>query len=390
MNVMKIKFLPKYLLIACLSLFVISCSDDDDVVVDNTVTPPSDYTFERNGATSVSYSGQTARLKMANELSSAMNNASSTKSGLTNMFDNGTGFSDATLDATGKKIGNKTFASAVASSTVKPKFDAWITDFVDNVAPKFAVTATNGSAGFLQDAGSTKKRYVNANGHELNQLFTKGLIGGMAADQIVNGYLSPAKLNGAKAGNDAGTMYAEGKNYTSMEHYWDEGFGYLYGLDDQKKPTLGATGDVLLNKYAKKIEDSNSPGIAKKIYDAFILGRAAIVAKNYTVRDAQAVIIQQEISKIIGYKAVDYLEDFVNKATAGVAGSGEWRAAAFHSLSEGYGFILSLQVTNDGTGKPYFTNSEVNTMLAKMSNFWTVNNADLTAMANDIKTKMSL
>jgi hypothetical protein len=386
---MNLKLISKYFSIALVSLLIISCSDDDDVV-DNTVTPPSDYTFERSGATSVSYSGQTARLKMAIELSGAMNSSTATKTGLTNMFDNGTGFSDATLDATGKKVGGKTFASATASSTVKPKFDAWIVDFIDNVQPKFAVTATNGSAGVLVDAGSTKKRYVNANGHELNQLFTKGLIGGMATDQIVNGYLSPAKLNGAKADNDAGTMYAEGKNYTAMEHYWDEGFGYLYGLDSQKSPTLGAGGDVLLNKYAKKIEDKNSPGIAKIIYDAFVLGRAAIVAKNYTVRDAQAKIIQINISKIIGFKAVDYLEDYVSKATAGAGGSDEWRAAAFHSLSEGYGFILSLQVTNDGTGKPYFTNAEVNTMLAKMSNFWTVSNSDLTAMAADIKSKMAL
>ena len=385
---MKLKFLP--LFISCIFLVLSSCSNDGDDVVDNTVTPPSTYKFERDSKTTISYSGQTARLKMANELSSMMNSSTASQSGLDNMFNKGTGFTDTTLDATGKNVGGKTFASAIAASTVKPKFNAWIVDFVNNVKPKMSSVASNGSAGFIQDAGSTKKRYFNDKGHELNQLFTKGLIGGMAADQIVNGYLSPAKLNGAKADNDAGTMYAEGKNYTAMEHYWDEGFGYLYGLEaDETSPTLGATGDVLLNKYAAKIEASNSPGIAKIIYDAFIMGRAAIVAKNYTVRDEQAKIIQIHISKIIGYKAIDYLNSYVDKAKAGVAGV-EWRADAFHALSEGYGFILSLQVTNDGTGKPYFTNSEVNAMLAKMSNFWTVSNADLTAMAAEIKTKMDL
>jgi len=385
---MKLKFLP--LFISCIFLFLSSCSNDGDDVVDNTVTPPSTYKFERDSKTTISYSGQTARLKMANELSSMMNSSTASQSGLDNMFNKGTGFTDTTLDATGKNVGGKTFASAIAASTVKPKFNAWIVDFISNVKPKMSSVASNGSAGFIQDAGSTKKRYFNDKGHELNQLFTKGLIGGMAADQIVNGYLSPAKLNGAKADNDAGTMYAEGKNYTAMEHYWDEGFGYLYGLEaDETSPTLGATGDVLLNKYAAKIEASNSPGIAKIIYDAFIMGRAAIVAKNYTVRDEQAKIIQIHISKIIGYKAIDYLNSYVDKAKAGVAGV-EWRADAFHALSEGYGFILSLQVTNDGTGKPYFTNSEVNAMLTKMSNFWTVSNADLTAMAAEIKTKMDL
>ena len=388
---MKFKFLPLYTFIACTSLFLTSCSGDNDDVVDNTVTPPSTYKFERANATTISYSGQIARLKMANELSSMMNSSAASQSGLDNMFNKGTGFNDATLDATGKNIGGKTFGSDIASATVKPKFDAWIVDFVSNVKPKMASVASNGSAGFIQDAGSTKKRYFNDKGHELNQLFTKGLIGGMATDQIVNGYLSPAKLNAAKAGNDAGTMYSEGKNYTAMEHYWDEGFGYLYGLEaDRTSPTLGATGDVLLNKYAAKIEASNLPGIAKIIYDAFIMGRAAIVAKNYSVRDEQSKIIQIHISKIIGYKAIDYLNSYVDKAKAGGVAGVEWRADAFHALSEGYGFVLSLQVTNDGTGKPYFTNTEVDAMLAKMSNFWTVSNADLTAMATEIKTKMAL
>ena len=379
---MKLKFLPLYLFIACASLFLTSCSDDDDAVVDITVTPPSTYKFERNGKSTVSFSGQTSRLKMAGELYSGMKSSSSTKAGLNNMFNNGTGFSDATLDASGKKVGNKTFASSVSSATVKPMFDAMITDFADNVIPNWSTTAADGTAGKMTDSKRTV--YINAKGHELTQLFTKGLIGGMTMDQIVNGYLSAAKLDTGtnRSDNDAGTLVS-GKDYTQMEHYWDEGFGYLYGEEaDVENPTLG--NGVLLSKYAGKVDGSNSPGIGKIIYDAFKMGRAAIVAKNYTVRDAQAKIIQMHISKIIGYKAHDYLNDYVTKAAAGTP------ADAIHALSEGYGFIMSLQVTNDGTGKPYFTNAEVNTMLAKIENFWTVSSADCTSMANDIKAKMNL
>ena len=379
---MKLKFLTLYLFIACVSLFLTSCSDDDDAVVDITVTPPSTYKFERNGKSTVSFSGQTSRLKMAGELYSGMKSSSSTKAGLNNMFNNGTGFSDATLDASGKKVGNKTFASSVSSATVKPMFDAMITDFADNVIPNWSTTAADGTAGKMTDSKRTV--YINAKGHELTQLFTKGLIGGMTMDQIVNGYLSAAKLDTGtnRSDNDAGTLVS-GKDYTQMEHYWDEGFGYLYGEEaDVENPTLG--NGVLLSKYAGKVDGSNSPGIGKIIYDAFKMGRAAIVAKNYAVRDAQAKIIQMHISKIIGYKAHDYLNDYVTKAAAGTP------ADAIHALSEGYGFIMSLQVTNDGTGKPYFTNAEVNTMLAKIENFWTVSSADCTAMANDIKAKMNL
>ena len=65
-------------------------------------------------------------------------------------------------------------------------------------------------------------------------------------------------------------------------------------------------------------------------------------------------------------------------------------ADAFHALSEGYGFIMSLQFTNDGNDAPYFTKSEVDAMLSKLSNFWTVNNSDLTSMVSQIKSKMSI
>jgi hypothetical protein len=379
---MNLKLISKYFSIALVSLLIVSCSDDDDVVVDNTVTPPSTYKFERSGATSVSYGGQSTRLKMAKVLYNGMKDNTSTKAGLDAMFA-GSGFADATLNGTGKQIASKTFASSVASSTVKPIFDGWINDFTTNVIPNWSTTASNGTAGKLTDAGGGRTVYVNAKGHELTQLFTKGLIGGMAADQILNGYLSTAKLDGGTniADNNAGTV-VEGKSYTNMEHYWDEGFGYLYGLEPNAEiPAFGGSADVLLNKYLGKSQFAEEQ---KLIYDAFIMGRAAIVAKNYTVRDAQAKIIQMNISKVIGEKAMDYLKSFVELKAAGTF------ADALHALSEGYGFILSLQVTNDGTGKPYYTNAEVNTMLAKLDNFWTLDPAVCTTMAAEIKTKMSL
>ena len=116
------------------------------------------------------------------------------------------------------------------------------------------------------------------------------------------------------------------------------------------------------------------------VFDAFKLGRAAIVAGDYDVRDAQAKIIMIHLSKVVGYKAVDYLNSYMSKKSA-------TPADAIHALSEGYGFILSLMFTNDGTGKPYFSEAEVNTMLSKMSNFWTVKDSDLTTMVNYIKSK---
>merc|ERR1712176_45620 len=62
-------------------------------------------------------------------------------------------------------------------------------------------------------------------------------------------------------------------------------------------------------------------------------------------------------------------------------------ADAIHALSEGYGFIFSLPFTNDGAGKPYFTEEEVEGFLTKMNYFWTVDDADLTDIVAQVQTR---
>ena len=135
-------------------------------------------------------------------------------------------------------------------------------------------------------------------------------------------------------------------------------------------------------KYLKKVNDSNEPGIAEKIYKAFVVGRAAIVAKDYHERDNQARIIQRLLSKVIAYKSVDYLNDYMSKNTAGN------KADALHALSEGYGFIYSLQFTNGGMR--YFTKTEVDIMLFQLKDFWNVDNTILGNTINGIKSRFNM
>ena len=369
---------------------------ETETVTQNVYILPEEYSFTRNGLQTVYYTGQTARLKMATELKGHMNDNSKTKDQLNTMFNSGTGFTDSTLDSSGKKVGNKTASSPVASATVKPLFDGWIEDFTSNVAPAVSsnATASSGVAGSYTDTrddGTTGRTVkLNAKGFELNQIFSKGLIGAFQVDQIVNNYLSFSKLDGAREDNDNG-VYGykndQAENYiTKMEHYWDEGFGYLYGLDSQFKPGLGdaATGKdtANLNYYLNKVNSKEEPGISQKIYDAFIAGRAAIVAKDYDERDKQAGIVSAEISKVIGYKAESYLRDGAEDITNGM-----W-ADAHHALSEGYGFILGLQFTKNSEGNPYMNNEQVNSLLSRLSagdgGFWERTPEELNTMADEI------
>lgn len=358
-------------MLAVSTLVFTSCSEDNDPVVDNTVKAPATYKFERGGKSTVSFSGQTTRIKMATEIASALKKTSKTEAELKAMFAhkaNANDFSDAALNPSSKSVRSKTAASADYFSTnttdanaIKDQFDTWITKQVTEVFPNWNSTAEAGKAGKLQESGGGSTRYITAKGYELNQIFAKGLIGALMADQMLNNYLSTAVLDAGDnvKENNSGTV-ASGKSYTTMEHKWDEAYGYLYGAEaDGAVPALGA--DSFLNKYLGKVNaDSDFNTIAKEIYEAFKLGRAAIVAKNYTVRNQQAAIIREKISQVIAIRAVYYLQQGKNKW------SGD-KAAAFHDISEGLGFIYSLQFTRKAdTKSPYFTKSEVEGYLSSL------------------------
>ncbi|WP_440880925.1 DUF4856 domain-containing protein [Tenacibaculum sp. C7A-26P2] len=358
-------------IIAVVTVVFTSCSDDDvqEVIIPVTpdtpeVTAPPTYKFERGGESTVSFSGQTTRIKMAEEIIDALKNPTDfndiTK--LNNMFNHQAGvndFSEADLNASSKSVRSKTAASAdyfsgtAEAVSIKEVFDGYMSKQVSEVFPNWEVDAVEGTAGKIQEVGGST-RYVNAKGLEYNQAFNKGLIGALMVDQMLNNYLSPAVLDGGtnKEDNDAGTL-AQDKNYTTMEHKWDEAYGYLYGNEvNPEVPVLGA--DSFLNKYLKRVnDDTDFSGIKEEIYDAFKLGRAAIVAKDYELRDTQANIIKEAISKVIAIRAVYYLQTGKNNLTTDLA-------SAFHDLSEGYGFVYALRFTrNTTTQQPHLPVAEI-------------------------------
>ncbi len=374
------------------ALMLTSCSSDDDVNQPIVVVAPTTYVFERNGNSSVSFSGQTTRILMAGELASALKDNDQTEMQLDEMFADGTGFDNANLNTSGKTIRSKVAASmdyfssnSTDATAIKAQFDSWIASQVSEVFPNWDNEATAGNAGQLQEAGGGSTRYISAKGLEFNQAFAKSLIGALMTDQILNNYLSPAVLDAGdnRANNDNDVLDSD-KDYTTMEHKWDEAYGYLYGNEaNPAVPVLDA--DSFLSKYLSRVEnDSDFTGIAAEIYDAFKLGRAAIVAKNYTVRDEQANIIKEKISKVIGVRTVFYLQ--AGKTTLGT----DW-ASSFHNLSEGYGFVFSLQFTRKpGTTEPYLTKQEVDGFLDQLmtgNGFWDLTPAILDDISSTIASK---
>ncbi|MFD2561636.1 DUF4856 domain-containing protein [Aquimarina rubra] len=399
---MKIKSLIQ---VVCVSGTIIfgSCSSDDDTAPVVQIETPATYEFERGGESTVSFSGQTTRIAMAEAIVSKLLDNSSTEAVIDAMFDhqeNADDFEDADLNASDKNVRSKTAASvdyfsanATDAAAIKADFDGWIKSQVDEVFPNWSITATAGTPGVLQEGGADgANRYVNAKGLEYNQAFAKSLIGALMTDQALNNYLGTAVLDEAdNIANNDNEVVAEGKPYTTMEHKWDEAYGYLYGASvnpANPNATIGLD-DNFLNKYIGRVEgDADFEGIAEEIYNAFKLGRAAIVAKNYTVRDQQATIIKEKISEIIAIRAVYYLQQGKTKLEAATIDY----ASAFHDLSEGFGFIYSLQFTRrSDSNTPYFTRTEVQSLIDDLmsgtNGLWDVTPETLETMSETIASK---
>ncbi|NER10727.1 protein of unknown function [Muriicola jejuensis] len=378
--------------------FFISCSNDSgENPIELQVDPPATYTFARNGSTTVDFSGQTTRLLMGGELEQALKDPSQTVASLQAKYAHQAGvanFNDADLNASDKNLKTKTAASAeffssnsAAQADIRADFDSWLEAQATEVFRNWNTAAAPGIAGQIADGSST--RYVSGSGLEYDQLVIKGLMGAVMTDQALNNYLSPLVLDeGDNVSNNDSGVTEDGKNYTTMEHKWDEAYGYVFGLNaDPANPNNDLGADSFLNKYVGRVEsDPDFSGIADQIYQAFKLGRAAIVAGNYEVRDEQAALIRGKISDIIGIRAVYYLiqAKLVLEQPQPAYGT------VFHDLSEAYGFIYSLQFTRKpGSQEPYFSRAEVQSLLTDLvddgsNGLWDVQPQTLQDLADSI------
>lgn len=402
LNKMKVfKSLQTSLLGATILILSASCSKEEmPGSSDSGVEAPATYAFERNGQSTVSYEGQTMRLAMGKELNAALLDFTKTKAELLAMYANQDSlgndvdpFSNPDLNNSDKSLRSKSAASydyfsmnVTEGAAIRAQIDAWIEAQVDEIFPFVNQAASPGVPGQVAD-GATP-RYVNAKGLEFDQAVGKSLIGALTLDQLLNNYLSAAVLDAGsnREDNEAGIL-AEGQNHTIMEHKWDEAYGYLFGGAANGAEPLASLGgdDDFLNKYLGRLEgDPDFAGVAQRIFDAFKLGRAAIVGGDYDLRDAQADIIREELSEMIGIRCAFYLQ------AAKKAFANKEDGAALHDLSEAYGFIYSLRFThNVADDSPYFTGAEVSGILNDLMGdgshgLWDVSDQTLDDLSNRI------
>lgn len=378
-----------------LGIGLVSCSSDDNGSTTDSLNVPEAYEFNRNDQSTVDFSGQSNRLLMLTEIGNYIKNQGVAGNVvdvtvLNNMYANENNpFSTTEMNTSGKELKDKTAASrdyfvnlggggsTLEQAEVRTFFESQFSDA--NAASQGNNAAAN-VAGKYQDG--TSIRLFAANGLEPQQVLLKGLMGACFMDQIVNNYLSTAVLDEANNKiNNSNKLLESGKNYTKMEHLWDEAYGYIYGADG------GKFWDSYINQVNADV-DFNT--VKAEIELAFRKGRAAIVANNYTVRDEQIAIIKTKLALVPAVRAVFYLKEGKAKL---ITDNG---AKAFHALSEAYGFIMALRYTNNpSTNAPYFSKAEVNTILSDLTagtnGLWDVDylNTKLDELATTIATRFN-
>ncbi|RYD56115.1 MAG: DUF4856 domain-containing protein [Sphingobacteriales bacterium] len=325
-----------------------------------------------DGKTSVDFSGQTTRINMLKEIDAYMRKWSTQAldaAVLNNMFENkNSPFADAALNsATDKTIVSKTagsFATADAEAE-RQRFRGYFTSLA-KASNSRTTEAKEGTAGKLGTY------LVDEKGFEYGQFIQKGLMGAMMLDQISNVYLGTEKQNADNS------KTVDGKNYTQLEHHWDEAYGYLTQNETYpKKDPNDATKwlESYLGTYVRQVGSPN--GDPAQVYMAFLKGRAAIVNNDAATRTEQIAYLRTSLEKAVAVIAVSYLNKTKTATTD---------AAKFHSLSEGVGFIYALRFGYNAKINKAKSDQLLNTLMSKPNGFWGLSNTELDNVRNEIAT----
>lgn len=307
------------ILLMVLPLFVFtSCEDEEPEPQPTPVVIPTTYNFEN-----VSYSGQTQRLDMLTEMKNYM--ATSRTGGqldeatLLAMYANDPSAPWTKTYEDSKQLKSKTLSS------VQADFEALLVELA--AASQSTSPGTEANAGVVESNDGAKSYLLGEDGLDHAQVFEKGLMGACFYNQAVAVYMGEEKM-----GQDNETV-EPGKG-TDMEHAWDEAFGY-FGVP-RDFPTV--TDNVVFWGNYSVLRDPIL-GCNQKLMDALLKGRAAISAKDLTIRDEAITEARQQWELIAVGSALHYLND-------GIANFDDI-ALRGHSLSEAIGFIYSLQFNPD-------------------------------------------
>ncbi len=337
-----------------------SCSYEAPYII------PTTYSFtDASGNNTVNYSGQTERLNQLREMVVLMKSATSAvvyPEDLKAMFSNEGGNGNGNFSFTStKQLKDKCFAVDQAL------FETWM-DKLALASVSFGSQAADGQAGILTTGTSTY--LFDENGKEYLQLIEKGLMGAVFMNQALNIYFSTSKMD---VDNTTPVDIANGLYYTSMEHHFDEAFGYFgVGIDFPTTIPNDFWGKYCNNQNATL--NSNADMMSN-----FRKGRSAISNNYLTDRDKAIKAISKEWEEISAFQAKKYLQDAISFF-------GNDDAKYLHALSEAYALSWNLRYAPEATRRLTPT-SHTSLLNIYKSNFWEMTVADLNAIIAELDEK---
>jgi hypothetical protein len=415
--------LVKGLSVLSAAILLAACGGDSKDDDKNSLIVPETYTFESKveaGASSVSHSGQATRHILINELkkviastelqgatavdaSTMLNSvyASGTKDADTSLvkvdvYSGNSGVTDVNVsidtpqaileqDDFSKVSDDKNLQGKMAGKDnplTAGEFIGWDVVTVPgddsvkgegvNTAPEVLMQQWLAQIAVLAGDSDKKDSYVTAEGLDLQQLVQKFALGAVTYSQAAEDYLKADK--GLLKQNSAGDKDGA-KPYTSLEHQWDEGFGYFgaahdYNLYTDVQNADQQDNDTNLDGYIDLYSEysfGNSVNAAKRdkgsasfvatdysrnAMNAFLTGRAIIQAnfgtdpvegQGYHVALVdQATIALNNWEKAIAATVVHYINDVVADYDKFLTEDFNHTGLAKH-WSEMKGFALGLQ-----------------------------------------------
>ena len=308
----------KYISLGLLTCAVAFTSCKKSSESDNTYSIPTTYEFkDKDGVSTVDFSGQTQRLNQLDEIVEKIASRNSDASvvvsaaDLKKMYSNNDAKSGNAQDAGGlfsfsseKQLKDKT---ALGDLSVQKMIEDWFDEY--EKSDSLIIRKSKNTTILISDKGL-----------DFKEIIEKAGMGAILYSQAMDNYLDIDQLLA-----DDNTALVSGKNYTERAHHFDEGFGYF-----------GAPIGFPTEEGAFFAEYAPGQNVADKIMGAFLTGRAAIVYQDDATLKAQVEIIRTEWEAVIAHQAISYL----TKANTLFVETP--RGDFYHTLTEAYGFIWSL------------------------------------------------
>ncbi|MHB1178213.1 MAG: DUF4856 domain-containing protein [Daejeonella sp.] len=280
----------------------------------------------------------------------------------------------AALNSSGVQLRNVTAFSwpVSAAEAVRAKIESDLEEMAA-ISNSVSILASKGTAGYLPNG--TGKNLVNAKGIETAQVIQKSLIGAYQLDYIANVHLN----KGLEADNNT---LVSGKDYTQLEHNWDEAYAtltlnpiFLAGATDAAKSPNAQ--ESFLGSYVWEFNKANYA----KIHAAFLKGRAAVVNNDVSEYKTQAKFIRTQLELSIAKAALGYLDKWKTSTTDG---------ARAHAMGEGLGFIYSLRFASSFGADAKFSDDILAALISSPNGFWDLTAAKINTASDAIKAKFSL